>query len=327
MRLAIRSASAFAAAALVLAASFAAHAADYPSQTIKIVVPFPPGGGVDVVARVIAPRLGELLGQSVIIENRGGAGGSVGATFVAQAPREGYTLLMGTASTHGTNPNVYTKLGYDPVRDFAPVALITSAPLMLVANNDVPVKTAADLVALAKAKPGGLSFGSYGNGSSNHLVAELFNTMAGIETSHVPYRGSAPMMTDVIGGRIQFAFDGVASTLGYVRGNTVRLLGVSTAKRSPVLPDEPTISESAVPGFAATVWFGLFAPAGTPAAVVELLNGKINAALAMADVREGFLKLGNEPVGGGPDVLAAQVQSELKQWAGIVREKNIRIEQ
>src|SRR6476646_11279046 len=177
MHLAIRSACAFAVAVLVLAASFATHAADYPSQTIKIVVPFPPGGGVDVVARVIAPRLGELLGQSVIIENRGGAGGSVGATFVAQAPRDGYTLLMGTASTHGTNPNVYTKLGYDPVRDFAPVALITSAPLMLVANNDVPVKTAADLVALAKAKPGTLSFGSYGTGSSNHLVAELLNTM------------------------------------------------------------------------------------------------------------------------------------------------------
>src|SRR3954470_11526646 len=200
MRIAIRSACAVAVASAVVAASVAPQAADYPSQTIKIVVPFPPGGGVDVVARVIAPRLSELLGQSVIIENRGGAGGSVGATFVAQAPRDGYTLLMGTASTHGTNPNVYTKLGYDPVRDFAPVALITSAPLMLVANNDVPVKTAADLVALAKAKPGTLSFGSYGTGSSNHLVAELLNTMAGIETNHIPYRGSAPMMTDLIGG-------------------------------------------------------------------------------------------------------------------------------
>ena len=258
--------------ALLVAQHGAAPAADYPTQTIKIIVPFPPGGGVDVVARVIAPRLSELLGQSVIIDNRGGAGGSVGATFVAQAPRDGYTLLMGTASTHGTNPNVYTKLGYDPVRDFAPVALITSAPLMLVANNDVPVKTASDLVALAKAKPGTLSFGSYGTGSSNHLVAELLNTMAGIETNHIPYRGSAPMMTDLIGGRIQFAFDGIAVTLGYIRGNTVRLLGVSTSKRSPVLPDEPTISESAVPGFESSVWFGLFAPAGTPKAVIDLLN-------------------------------------------------------
>src|SRR4030081_1190458 len=258
MNPAIRSACAFAIAALLLAAAHPAQSQNYPNQTIKIVVPFPPGGGVDVVARVIAPRLSELLGQSVIIENRGGAGGSVGATFVAQAPRDGYTLLMGTASTHGTNPNVYSKLGYDPVRDFVPIALITSAPLMLVANNDVPVKTAADLVALAKAKPGTLSFGSYGTGSSNHLVAELLNTMAGIETNHIPYRGSAPMMTDLIGGRIQFAFDGIATTIGYVRSNMVRLLGVSTAKRSPVLPDAPTLSESAVPGFEASVWFALF---------------------------------------------------------------------
>src|SRR6478752_999756 len=201
MHLAIRSACAFAIAALVLAPSIATHAADYPSQTIKIVVPFPPGGGVDVVARMIAPKLGELLGQSVIIENRGGAGGSLGAIAVAQSPRDGYTLLLGTASTHGTNPNVYAKLPYDPVRDFVPVALITQAPLVLLANNNVPAKTAAELIALAKAKPGELSFGSYGIGSSNHLVAELFNTMAGISATHVPYRGSAPMMTDLLGGR------------------------------------------------------------------------------------------------------------------------------
>jgi tripartite-type tricarboxylate transporter receptor subunit TctC len=315
------------AAALFFAGGGTAPAAEYPNQTIKIIVPFPPGGGVDVVARIIAPRLGELLGQSVIVENRAGAGGSVGATAVAHAPRDGYTLLLGTTSTHGTNPNVYTKLGYDPVRDFVPVALITSAPLVLVANNAVPVKTAADLIALARTKPGELSFGSYGNGSSNHLVAELLNTMAGIETNHIPYRGSAPMMTDVIGGRIQFAFDGVAATLGYIRSNTVRLLGVSSVKRSPVLPDEPTISESAVPGFEAAVWFGLFAPAGTPSAVVDLLNSKVNTALAPAEVRAGFLNLGNEPVGGGPEVLAARVQSELRKWTTIVREKNIRIDQ
>ena len=327
MGLSIRSASAFAVAALVLAASFTVYAADYPSQTIKIVVPFPPGGGVDVVARVIAPRLSELLGQSVIIENRGGAGGSVGATYVAQAPRDGYTLLLGTASTHGTNPNVYAKLSYDPLRDFIPVALITSAPLLLVANNDLPVKTAADLIKLAKAKPGTLSFGSYGNGSSNHLVAELFNSMAGIETNHIPYRGSAPMMTDLIGGRIQFAFDGIATTHGYVRSNTVRLLGVSTSRRSPVLPDGATISESAVPGFEASVWFALFAPAGTPQAAVDLLNNKVNIALAAAEVKENFLKVGNEPVGGIPDVLAVKVRAELQKWTAIVREKNIRIDQ
>jgi tripartite-type tricarboxylate transporter receptor subunit TctC len=322
MRLIVRLACAFA----IAIASGLVHAADYPSQTIKIVVPFPPGGGVDVVARMIAPRLSELLGQSVIIENRGGAGGSLGATAVAQAPRDGYTLLLGTASTHGTNPNVYAKLPYDPVRDFVPVALITQAPLVLLANNTVPAKSTAELIALAKAKPGELSFGSYGTGSSNHLVAELLNTMAGIRTNHVPYRGSAPMMTDLIGGRIQFAFDGVAATLGYIRGGSVRLLGVSSMKRTPLHPDEPTIAESAVPGFNASVWFGLFAPAGTPKAAVDLLNGKINVVLRSPEIREAFLKVGNEPVGGGPEVLAARAQSELQKWTTIVREKNIHIE-
>ena len=313
--------------ALLVAQNGAAPAADYPTQIIKIVVPFPPGGGVDVVARMIAPRLSESLGQSVIVENRGGAGGSLGAIAVAQAPGDGYTLLLGTASTHGTNPNVYTKLAYDPMRDFVPVALITSAPLVLAANNALPVKTTPALIALAKAKPGTLSFGSYGTGSSNHLVAELFNSMAGIEANHIPYRGSAPMMTDLIGGRIQYAFDGVATTLAYIRGGSVRLLGVSSAKRSPVLPDDPTIAESAVPGFEAGVWFALFAPAGTPKPVVDLLNSKVNDALKPAEVREGFLKVGNEPVGGGPEVLAAKVQAELQKWQAIVRQKNIRIDQ
>jgi len=205
--------------------------------------------------------------------------------------------------------------------------LITSAPLVLVANNAVPVKTAADLIALARTRPGELSFGSYGIGSSNHLVAELLNTMADIETNHIPYRGSAPMMTDLIGGRIQFAFDGIATTHGYVHSNTVRLLGVSTSRRSPVLPDGPTISESAVPGFEASVWFALFAPAGTPQAVIDLLNSKVNITLAAAEGQENFLKVGNEPVGGGPDILAAKVQAELQKWTAIVREKNIRIEQ
>ncbi len=319
--------TAFAVVAFILAAVFPAQSQNYPSQTIKIVVPFPPGGGVDAVARVIAPRLSEMLGQSVIIENRGGAGGSVGATYVAQSARDGYTLLLGTASTHGTNPNVYARLPYDPLRDFVPVALVTSAPTLLVANNDLPVKSAADLIALAKSKPGGLAFGSYGNGSSNHLIAELFNTMAGIEANHIPYRGSAPMMTDLIGGRIQFAFDGIATTHGYVGSNTVRLLGVSTAKRSPILPNGPTIAESAVPGFEASVWFALFAPAGTPAAVIELLNSKVNIALGQAEVKENFLRVGNEPVGGGPDVLAARVRAELEKWKPIVRDKNIRIDQ
>ena len=226
----------FAAVAFVLAAGFPAQSQSYPSQTVKIVVPFPAGGGVDVVARIIAPRLSELLGQSVIVENRGGAGGSVGATYVAQAARDGYTLLLGTGSTHGTNPNVYAKLPYDPVRDFVPIVLVTSSPTLLVANNDVPAKTAAELIALAKAKPGELAFGSYGNGSSNHLIAELFNSMAGIQTNHIPYRGAAPMLTDLIGGRIQYAFDGISTTHGYVRATRSACSAYPPASARPCFP-------------------------------------------------------------------------------------------
>jgi len=314
-------------AALLAAGSLASLAADYPSQTVKVVVPFAAGGGVDVVARIIVPPLSASLGQSIVIENRGGAGGALGASAVAQAAADGYTLLLGTGSTHGTNSSVYAKLSYDPARDFAPIALVTSSPLVLVANPTVPAKTAKELITLAKSKPDELAFGSYGTGSINHLAAELLNSMAGIQTNHVPYRGSAPMMTDLIGGRIQFAFDGVATSLGYIQGGKVNMLGISGTKRSPIHPDEPTISESAVPGFDATVWFGLFAPAGTPKAVVDMLNSKLNAVLTNPVVKAGLLRLGLEPAGGGSDVLAAKVRSEMQKWAKLVREKNIRIEQ
>src|SRR6266545_3030032 len=300
---------------------------DFPTQTIKVVVPFAAGGGVDVVARIVAPRLSEELGQPVIIENRGGAGGALGAGAVAQSPPDGYTLLLGTGSTHGTNSSVYARLSYDPVRDFAPIALVSTSPLVLVANPSVPARSAKELIALAKAKPGELGFGSYGTGSINHLGGELFNSMAGIQANHIPYRGSAPMLTDLIAGRIHFAFDGVSTSLGYIQAGTVRLLGVAGTNRSPIHPDQPTISESALPGFDTTVWFGLFAPAATPKAVVALLNQKANAALAAPGVKENLAKLGIETVGGGPEVLAKRVQTEMQKWTTIVREKNIRVDQ
>jgi tripartite-type tricarboxylate transporter receptor subunit TctC len=304
-----------------------APAQDYPNQTVKIVVPFVAGGGVDVVARIVAPRLGEELGQSVIIENRGGAGGALGAAAVAQAPADGYTLLMGTGSTHGTNSNVYARLSYDPVRDFVPVVLLSSSPLLLIVPHASPAKSVGDLIALGRGRPGGLSFASYGTGSINHLGAELFNSMAKIQANHVPYRGSAPAMTDLIAGRIDYMFDGVSTSLGYLQSGTIRVLGVAGPNRSPVLPDVPTISDAGLPGYDTMVWFGLFAPAGTPKPVVELVNRKTNAVLASPRVKEGLEKLGVEPVGGGADVLAGKVQSELGKWATIVREKNIRLEQ
>src|SRR5215475_6707796 len=209
--------------ALALAAASPARAQDYPNQTVKIVVPFVAGGGVDVVARIVAPRLGEELGQSVIIENRGGAGGALGAAAVAQAPADGYTLLVGTGSTHGTNSNVYARLSYDPVRDFVPVVLLSSSPLLLIVPPSLPARTVKELIALGRSRPGELSFGSYGTGSINHLGAELFNSMAGIQANHVPYRGSAPAMTDLIAGRIDYMFDGVSTSLGYLQSGTIRV--------------------------------------------------------------------------------------------------------
>jgi tripartite-type tricarboxylate transporter receptor subunit TctC len=324
MRLTIRSSCAFAIAALVVAASSAAHAADYPSQTIKIVVPFTPGGGVDVVARVIAPRLGELLGQSVIIENRGGAGGSIGATFVAQAPPDGYTLLMGTASTHGTNPNVYTKLGYDPVRDFAPVALITSASLMLVANNDVPVKTAADLVALAKAKPGTIPFASTGIGSPPHLAQELLDASAGVQFLHVPYRGAAPALTDLLGGQVEVLAADVPVLIAQIRADTVVPIGAAADKRDAILPHVPTLAEQGFPNTDASNWYGLLAPAKTPASVIVRINGAVNAALNDPDTRNKLTQSGATPVGGTPDSFGTFMKAEYEKWGRVVKERNIK---
>ena len=246
-----------------------AAAQDYPNQTVKLIVPFTAGGGVDVAARIIAPKLGEELGQSVIIENRGGAGGMLGATAVAQAPPDGYTLLVGTGSTHGTNSNVYSRINYDPVRDFVPVVLLTTSPLLLIVPPSLPVKNVSDLIALGRSRAGELSFGSYGTGSINHLGAELFNSMAKIQANHVPYRGSAPAMTDLIAGRLNYMFDGVSTSLGYLQAGTIRVLGVAGPDRSPVLPDQPTISEAGLPGYDTMVWFGLFAPAGTPQPIVD----------------------------------------------------------
>jgi tripartite-type tricarboxylate transporter receptor subunit TctC len=316
-----------AAAASVLFGAGAVQAQDYPSQVIKIVVPFTPGGAVDVVARIVAPKLSEALGQSVIVENRGGAGGVLGATAVAQAAPDGYTLLVGTVSTQGTNSAVYTKLSYDPVRDFAPVVLLSSSPLVMEARPSLPVKNVTDFIALARSSPGKITYGSYGVGSINHLVSELFNSMAGIQTRHVPYRGSAPMLQDLIGGQIDYVFDGVATSAGYVQSGTLRLLGIASAVRTPVLPDAPTIAESGLPGFDNPVWFGLFAPAGTPSPIVAKLNNRLNEILAASDVKQSFAKLGFQTGGGSPDALARRVDGEIKKWTALVREKNIHVQQ
>jgi tripartite-type tricarboxylate transporter receptor subunit TctC len=303
-----------------------AQAQEYPNQVIKIVVPFTAGGAVDVAARIFAPKLGEAIGQTVIIENRGGAGGMLGAAAVAQSAPDGYTLLLGTVSTHGTNSSVYTKLTYDPVRDFTPVVLVSQSPLIMEVRPSLPVKSVAEFIALARKEPGKLNFGSYGVGSINHLIAELFNSMAKIQTNHVPYRGSAPMLADLIGGHIDYVFDGVSTSLGYVQSGTLRLLGIASLNRTPLLPDAPTIAESGLPGFDNPVWFGLFAPAGTPAPIVEKINRKMNEVLAAPETRASFAKLGFEAGGGAPDALAHLVNHEIEKWAALVHEKNIHVE-
>jgi tripartite-type tricarboxylate transporter receptor subunit TctC len=315
------------AACLVIAGAPTAYAQSYPSQPVKIVVPFAAGGGVDQVARIISPKLGEVLGQTVVIENRGGAGASLGAAAVASSAPDGYTLLMGTGSTHGTNSSVYPKLSYDPVRDFVPVVQVTTSPLVLIVPPSLPAKSVEELIALARSKPGEFSYASYGTGSINHLGAELFNSMAKIQASHIPYRGAAPALTDLMAGRVQYTFDGVATSLGYAQAGNIRILGVAGPKRSPVVPDIPTITEKALPGFETQVWFGLFAPAKTPPAAVALINRKVNEVLAMPSIQESFAKLGIEGVGGTSDALAVRVRTEMEKWAKLVRERNLRFDQ
>jgi tripartite-type tricarboxylate transporter receptor subunit TctC len=316
--------------AIVLLASTGiptASAQNYPNNMVKLIVPFVAGGGVDTIARVMQPLLSEALGQTVIIENRGGAGGGIGAAAVAKAAPDGYTLLLGTGGTHGTNPAVSPTLSYHPVNDFVPVALVISSPFLLVTNAQVPATTAADLIKLAQANPGKLNFGSYGNGSSNHLAAELFNSMAKIQASHIPYRGSSPAQIDLVANRIQYMFSSGSALLSYFEDKSMKLLGVAGDERWSVVPSAPTISESGLPGYEVSVWYGVFAPAGTPKAVVDLLNAKINAVLASPRVKERFLKFGIQAQGGAPEVLAKRVAADVRKWTDLAREKNIRIGQ
>jgi tripartite-type tricarboxylate transporter receptor subunit TctC len=308
----------------VACAVLPAWAQQYPTQPIKLLVAFPAGGGADVAARVLAASLGEQLGQSVVVENISGAGGTIGTARAAHATPDGYTLLVGTPSTHGSNVAVYSNLDYDPVRDFVPVMLIGTSPFMLLASPSSDAKSVKDLIALAKAKPGQINYASYGNGSINHLAGELFASLADIDVTHIPYRGSAPAMTDLIAGRVQYTFDGPAA-LGQVKGGKVRLLAVTGKQRWSVFSDVPTVAESGVPGFDVVTWFGLFAPSGTPKPIIDLLSAKANAAIKTQAAKDGFTQLSLDPGGGSPDVLARQVRAEIDKWAEIARKRNIRI--
>jgi tripartite-type tricarboxylate transporter receptor subunit TctC len=301
-------------------------AADYPDRPIKLVVPFPAGGGADALARTIMPRVAQELGTSIVIDNRPGAGGNVGAEFVAHAAPDGYTLLYGTNGTHAINRTLYAKQGFDPVRDFAPVSRMTQIAALLVVNPSVPAKSVAELVDFAKANPGRVFFASAGNGTTSHLAGELFKTSAGIDIVHVPYRGGGLAAADVAGGQVQMMIDVMPNVLPLATGGKLRAIGVTTAARVPAAPEIPTIAESGLPGFEVSAWDGIFAPAGTPAAVVDRLNAAIRTALADPKVREALVARGAQPVASTPDELARHVATESEKWARVVRQSGAKID-
>ncbi|MDM0032705.1 tripartite tricarboxylate transporter substrate binding protein [Variovorax sp. J22P271] len=313
-------ATAAATAALALAPLAAGAQAAFPAKPITIIVPFSAGGTTDILARVVGQYMGRDLGQTVVVDNRAGAGGNIGGQAAARAPADGYTLFMGTVGTHAINQSLYKKMPFDPIKDFAPLSRVAMVPNLLVANPSQPFKNVKEMIAYAKANPGKINFGSSGNGSSIHLSGELFKQMAGVDMQHVPYRGSAPAVSDLLGGQIAVMFDNMPSAIPHVKGGKLRALAVTTAKRSPALPDVPTIAEAGVPGYEATSWFGLLAPAGTPAPVLAKLNASILKALADPEVKKKLAEQGAEPHGEQPAQFAAFIESETLKWGKVVKE-------
>lgn len=290
----------------------------YPTRLIRIVVPLAAGGVTDTVARTLAERLQRTLGQPVVIENRTGGGGAVGAEAVARSPADGYTLLMGTVSSNAINASLYRNLRYDNIKDFAPISLVASGPNMLVVHPSVPATTTAELIKFLKANPGKYSYGSAGVGTSTHLLTELFKQMTGTDVTHVPYRGSGPMMTDMIAGLVQMSFDNMPTALAQVRAGNLRALGVTSSERWPTLPDVPTISET-LPGFSGVSWQGLFAPVGVPEPILEKLSSETRKILLDPDLMKQFIELGTRASGNTRAEFAAFVKSETSRWAEMVK--------
>jgi tripartite-type tricarboxylate transporter receptor subunit TctC len=301
-------------------------AAAFPDKPVRLVVPFPAGGAADVMARGMAQRLGAELGQQVIIDNRGGAGGAPAAEAVAKSPADGYTLFFGTMGTHAINPALYSKLRYDPLKDFAPISLTHITPRVLVVGPSVAAKNIAELIALAKARPGGLTYGSAGNGSSSHLSGALFESIAGVDMLHVPYKGSAPLLVDVLAGRIDMTFDSYTVYEEHIRSGKVRALGVTSLARMGALPQVPTIAESGLPGYDVSNWLGVYAPAGTPLVVSATLHAALGRAMAAPELRAQLVALGIEPTFGSPEAFTALMRAELPKWAAIVKRSGATVE-
>jgi len=308
--------------ALVLA-SQTAPAQTYPSKPVHIIVPFPPGGGVDMVARMISPKLSENLGQQVVIDNRGGAAGIIGTELAAKSPPDGYTMFMGTLGNLSVNPLLYSKLPFDIDRDFAPLTLMVSVTFMLYVHPSFPVKTVKDLIALAKSRPGQINFASSGNGGAPHLAAELFSSMAGIKMTHVPYKGGGPYLIALLGGEVPLIFGPMVTGLPHVKSGRLRGVAVLGPKRSPVLPDVPTVGET-LPGYEVVNWFGMVVPAATPHDIITRLNTELVKVLRMPDIKERLIAGGAEPAGDTPAEFGAFMKSEAAKWARVIKEANIR---
>jgi tripartite-type tricarboxylate transporter receptor subunit TctC len=300
--------------------------ANYPTKPIRFIVPFPPGGGTDILSRLVANKLTETLGWQIVVDNRGGAGGSVGLQAAAQAVADGYTMVMGQTSNLAISPSLYSRLPYHPTRDFAPVSLVSASPIVLVVVAKSPHRKLGDIVAAAKAKPGHLTFGSPGSGTVAHLTGELFQRAAGIQWVHVPYKGAAQALPDLIGGRIDLYSSSLETAMPHMRAGTLRALAVTSLQRVPVVPDVPTVSESGYKGFEATTWFGILVPKGTPEAIVDRLAAEITKVLQLPEVKERMAASGGLLVKTGPKEFSALLHSEIQKWSRIVQESGARVD-
>src|SRR6476620_10386536 len=311
-----------AAVTFAMASSYAA----YPEKPIRIVVAYTQAGATDILARTVGQKLNEVWGQPVIIDNRPGANGNIGTEYAAKATPDGYTILMVTAGTHGINPSLYRKLGFDAVKDFEAVSLVAMVPNIFVVNNSLPAKDVREFIAYAKANPGKLNYGSPGNGSTAHLSMELFKSMTGIQMVHIPYKGSAGVLADLIGGQIVATMDNMPPYLPQVKAGKIRALAVSPARRSPALPDVPTVAEAGVPGYDSGAWFGLVAPANTPKDLVDKLSRETARILKLPDVSARLAELGAEAVGSTPEQFSAHIKAEIAKWAKVIRDANVELQ-
>ena len=313
-------------AGALLAGSLPASAQPYPNRPLRIVVPFPPGGGTDIGTRIVAQKLQEAWGQAVIVENKPGAAGIVGTELTAKSAPDGYTFMMGNIGTHAINVSLYKKLAYDPVRDFAPVSMVADLPLLLLVHPSVPANSVKELIALAKSQPGKLNFSSSGAGGSMHVAAELFKSMAGVDMVHIPYKGGAPAVADLLSGQVALSFSTVLETIQHVKAGKVRALAVTNDHRSIALPDLPTIAEAGLPGYQSISWLALFAPAGTPKDIVNKVSAESVRILKLPDVKERLLAQGAEPIGSTPEQLAATLAADIAKYAKVIRESGYKPE-